>query len=194
MKKLKVCIDAGHGWGNRLGGKYDPGCVRGSIEEAQLTYQYAHDVAQKLRCLGVEVYETRMVPQMPAPVWGRAAAAMREKCHALVSFHVNDAESPKANGVETWYETTRSLPLATMMQQTLVLITGFRDRGVKQHDELSAVLEFQGGPSILMELGFIDHDGNREFLVQGKNQLMLVDAIAATITHWWKEEADGLPF
>ena len=62
------------------------------------------------------------------------------------------------------------------LQKALLAVTGFKDRGVKQHDDL-AVLKFQG-PAALIELGFIANDANRETLLNPQKRNAICEAIA----------------
>ncbi|NCO32991.1 MAG: hypothetical protein AUJ92_01720 [Armatimonadetes bacterium CG2_30_59_28] len=71
-------------------------------------------------------------------------------------------------------------PLADALQHKLIQVTGFRNRGVKQRTDL-AVLRFTGGPSVLIEFGFISNTGDRTFLIDRDNRITLCKAILEVV-------------
>jgi len=154
--KFKLCIDPGHGMGNRKPGVFDPGCTRDEINEADIALQWARSLAEACRDRGVVYWMTRgLSATTPAPLAKRVAEAQQNGCTHLISLHVNDADEPKANGVETLYRKTgkASVDLARIVQALAVRHLGLRrDRGVKNRGDL-AILKHPN--SCLLELGFI---------------------------------------
>jgi N-acetylmuramoyl-L-alanine amidase len=150
--KFKLCIDPGHGMGNRTHGIFDPGCVRGKIREADIVLEWAHALRSDCLARGVDVWMTRALPTVDAPLSKRVAAAKRNGCTHLISLHVNDAESPKANGIETLQASGGNIGNAYAVQALAVHHLGLRDRGVKYRDDL-AILKHPN--ACLLELGFI---------------------------------------
>lgn len=182
---MRICIDPGHGMGNRTPGLYDPGAIHieGSVrfEEASIALDYAKVLAQALAVRGHEVMLTRGDDRNPCPVWKRAARAVLWKADLLVSLHINDADDDRANGLEVLYGGKDSSLLAEQLQQALVAVTGFRDRGIKLRD----LAVFRSTvPAVLIELGFIAHDQNRARLLDPTMRLRVCSTIAETVVAW----------
>ena len=65
------------------------------------------------------------------------------------------------------------------MQTALIAATKLRDRGIKQRPDL-AVLKFKG-PAVLVELGFIDNDKDRDTFLDPLVRDKVCKAIAASL-------------
>jgi N-acetylmuramoyl-L-alanine amidase len=177
---MKICIDAGHGMGNRTAGVFDSGAVGGRHKEAHLTLAYALALEAALAKLGVEVWLTRRDNDKPCPVGRRASNAAAAGCTAFVSLHFN-AHNGRASGVEVLYrETLKDKPLAEIMQAALVRVTGLPNRGVKSRRDL-AVLKFAPGPAVLLEMGFIDNPRDRALILQDAVRMNTAEILAKTL-------------
>jgi N-acetylmuramoyl-L-alanine amidase len=149
---FKLCIDPGHGLGNRKPGVPDPGCVRGLIHEADIVMDWARELSAACRRRGVPYWLTRSAID-PAPLSKRVAAAKQQGCTHLISLHVNDADSPKANGTETLIRSdAKNIATARMVHHLAVQHLGLRDRKIQYRNDL-AILKHPN--SCLLELGFI---------------------------------------
>lgn len=155
IRKLKVCIDPGHGMSNRRQGLFDPGCERGDLHEADVALVWANALGHELTALGLNVFYTRRDNERHTPVGTRASLAEDAGCDMLVSIHVNDADGAPT-GTETLYSGADDIPLAQRCQDAMLSGLGLRDRGIKQRTDL-AVLKFRGR-AVLIELGFIGTD------------------------------------
>lgn len=149
---MRLCIDPGHGMDNRKPGVFDPGCVRGEIRESGIALAWAQELEHACLKRGVRVWLTRRDSYTPAPLRSRVAAAQQNGCTHLISLHVNDANDPTANGVETLIRLGSGLKVARLVQTLAVQHLGLRDRGVKDRNDL-AILKHPN--SALLELGFI---------------------------------------
>lgn len=160
---MKVCIDPGHGMGNRSPGVFDPGCTHregGTLfRESDIVLKYGLALKDILRARDVDVFMIRDDHTDPAPVARRARMAKDAGCKKFVSIHVNAAEVEHAKGIEVLYNDEADKPFAQKMQTALVRASGLKDRGVKKRTDL-AVLKF-AGPAVLIELGFIANDEDR---------------------------------
>lgn len=167
---MKICIDAGHGMSNRQMGVYDPGATQVEngfrFEEAAITLRYALALKDVLRSRHMECFLTRDDDKDHTPVGQRAVMAAKAGCVALVSFHVNDFDDDAANGVEVLYGDADDKPLAADIQARLVAVTGMKDRQIKLRKDL-AVLKF-AGTAVLVELGFIANDGDRQKMLSAQ--------------------------
>jgi N-acetylmuramoyl-L-alanine amidase len=169
---VKLAIDPGHGMANRRRGLYDPGAVHQEMvdgrlveyREAQLALVYAAALRQACESLSLPSWMTRHDDITPAPLSGRAFGAAKAGCTGLLSLHFNDHEDDRANGLEVLYGGEHMRELAERMQRRLVAATGLRDRGAKRRQDLG-VLRFPG-PALLVELGFIANDKDREKLME----------------------------
>jgi N-acetylmuramoyl-L-alanine amidase len=182
---MKICVDAGHGMGNRKSGVFDPGATvkQGSetFAEADIVLRYAHTLRKLLEARGATVFMTRTSSADPAPAGARASRAENAKCGLFVSLHLNSSDSSQANGVEVLFRSTaKDKPLANRLQAALVQATGLKNRGTVQRDNL-AVLKFKAGPVVLIELGFISNKSNRDFLLDGTNRDRICAEIAQTL-------------
>lgn len=177
----KTCVDPGHGLSNSKAGVYDTGATQkvGTevFAEADIALRYALTLRKLLEDAGTQVFMTRTSSAEAAPVLQRAARAAKAGCKRFVSIHLNSYSDPQANGVTVLYrDDKKDKPLAEALQKALVSATGFKDRETSKRTDL-AVLKFKPGPAVLIELGFISNDGNRNFLIDGVNR----DAVCAAI-------------
>ena len=178
---MKVAVDPGHGMSNRQTGIFDPGATHVENgfrhEEATIALKYGLILKDIFRARGHDVFMTRDDGEDHAPVGMRATNAKNAGCNVFVSLHLNDFDDDTANGLEVLYRGTDDKAFAQDLQTALLGITGFKDRKIKKREDL-AVLKFNG-PSALIELGFIAHDGNRETLLNPQKRDAICDAIAA---------------
>lgn len=189
---MKVCIDPGHGMSNRKIGVYDTGAVHMEngfqFQEAAIVLRYGLALKEVFRELDVDVFMTRDDASDHTPVGIRASMAQQEGCDVLISLHVNDVDDDKANGLEVLYSNAQSKSLALKLQNTLVGVTQMTDRKIKPHHDL-AVLRFNG-PCVLIELGFIAHDEDRNKLINAQMRGTIVNAIASAVVEHFKEDQE----
>ncbi|MBB5019135.1 N-acetylmuramoyl-L-alanine amidase [Chitinivorax tropicus] len=175
---MKIAIDPGHGMSNKQPGVYDPGAMHRengfSYQEADIALRYGLSLRDVIRARGHQVFMTRDDATDHMPVGKRAAAAKAAGCQTLVSLHLNDAEVDTAHGLEVLYRDDKVL--AEKLQARLVQVTGLRDRGAKPRPDL-AVLKF-AGLAVLVELGFIANDGDRNTLLDPAMREKICEAIA----------------
>lgn len=178
---MKVCIDPGHGMSNRQPGVFDPGATHVEngflFREADLALRFGLALKDVFRAAGVEVFMTRDDATDHAPVARRAVMARNAGCDLFISLHLNDFDDDSANGLEVLYRDAEDRVLAEKLQAALVAVTQMRDRGTRQRQDL-AVLKFQG-TAVLIELGFIAHDGDRARLLDAQVRDAIVRTIAA---------------
>ena len=161
--------------GNRKPGAHDPGAVRGSLQEASIVLLWAHELRKACEAQGIAVWMTRHDASDPAPLSGRAGRAAKQGCTHLVSLHVNDAEAPTANGVETFFRKPGSKGFAEGLHAVLKGL-GLRDRGVKNgaYAVLSGLM-----PSALLELGFIGSKGDMAIVTSDAVRVRICRELAA---------------
>jgi len=159
---MSIIIDSGHGMSNRRAGVFDPGAVSNGIREADIALAWCNEIRGLLMARGNKVVRTRVDNSDPAPIGKRASIARQYGGTVMLSLHCN-AATGSANGTETFYRGEANKGMAERINAAVVAALGTRDRGVKtesasQHARL-AVMAFQ--PCYLLEIGFIDHAGDR---------------------------------
>jgi N-acetylmuramoyl-L-alanine amidase len=141
-----VVIDAGHG-----------GHDRGGMPNQRIPEKgYALDVAQRLqRVLAARGYKTVMTRS------GDYFVGLRQRCEianrhrgaVFVSIHFNGAKREGANGIETYYYSSRGSRLAHAIHGEVMRVVTTEDRRVRQRGFF--VLRYTAIPSVLCELGFL---------------------------------------
>lgn len=179
MKKV-VILDPGHGMANRKAGAFDPGAVSNDgTREADIAMSYANELRGMLQNLHVKTIRTRVSNEEPCPVSSRAKIARDYAGTIMISIHCNAADG-RANGTETFYRGESNAPMARKINDAVCKSLGTKNRGVKtesasQHGRL-AVMNFQ--PCFLIELGFIDHVGDREKMLSESRRKSACEALA----------------
>lgn len=156
---IKLCIDPGHGFGNKKPGVYDPGTVALGHQEADIALQWALTGKWCCQEAGIKFFLTRDDDSDTTPVGRRDDRANAEGCTHFISLHCN--APPSGHGTETFYRDNRDLILAKIVQSSALSALGLANRGVKHESDAArkelAVFGFDG-PCALLEIGFL---GNR---------------------------------
>lgn len=122
------------------------------------------DIAQRtaalLRADGATVALTRMGPNLlgrqdAGDLQVRVADAVAWHADVLVSLHENWSTDSSLRGVETFWETPSSAPLARTVQHGLVTGTDLEDQGVAQRDFW--VVSCVPMPAVLVEVGYLSN-------------------------------------
>lgn len=178
MKPI-IIIDPGHGMGNRKTGRYDCGAESNGISEAEIVMTWANELRDILRFRKVAVVRTRTDDKDPCSISARARIAKAYNGTIMISLHCNAANGV-ARGTETFYRGAENKSKA--VELNLAVCAGLLtvNRGVKtenqsQHATL-AVMSFQ--PCFLIELGFIDHAGDRAKMLDADKRKATCLAIA----------------
>ena len=181
MRRI-IILDPGHGMGNRRAGSFDPGAVASGIREADIVMDWANVLREILMERGHRVVRTRIDHKDPASIGQRAKIAKQYHGDVMLSLHCNAANS-KANGTETFYRGINHKAKAEAITAAVCKALGTRNRGAKtesqsQHARL-AVMSFQ--PCFLLEIGFIDHPGDRAKMIDPAYRRQACNAIASII-------------
>lgn len=187
---MKICIDPGHGMSNKTLGVYDPGCAHTEngfqFQEASIALRYALALKDAFLAKKLDIFLTRDDAEDPAPVILRARKAVQAQCDVFISLHLNAYEGgDQAKGLEVLFNKKTDKGLAEQLQRALVSTIGLHDRGIKQRSDL-AVLQFTG-PAVLIELGFLANDEDRNKLIDPQVRHLMANTIVEVIVDYFSE-------
>lgn len=175
---MKICIDAGHGF-NRLTGKGDKGAVNGDLWECTSTLAVAKILKDKIKAAGHDVIMTRETDDF-ITLGERCRISNQANCELFISIHCNSAENKTAQGIETWKCVNSDNPYAVSIQKRLIEATGAKNRGVK--DGTFYVLKNTRCKAVLVEIGFISHEEEKNLLFETSYQNKIAEAIVQAIS------------
>jgi N-acetylmuramoyl-L-alanine amidase len=199
----RVCIDAGHG------GK-DSGSVHrgGALVEKNLTLAIALRLKELLEKRHISVVLSRENDRFVA-LDDRPALANAADCDLFISIHFNAADSPAADGVETYLMPPRGMPstarlgrpteqdrriypnnrcderniwLAYCLQKQLASLPGTKDRGVRWGR--FQVLKTARCPAALVECGFLTSEGEGKRIGTAEHREAIARALCEGICHY----------
>jgi len=176
-----VIIDPGHG-GKDNGGSY------GRVYEKHLAFDTALRVDYLLRKKG---YKTRLTRKSDVfiSLSQRAAIANRYRNSIFVSIHYNYTYKRSIKGLETFYYTSRSKPLARYIQSGMLRNYKAYNRGVKF--ARYAVLRKGKNPSVLVECGFLSNYYERRRCMKGWYRQKMAEGIVDGIVNYQNARRRG---
>ena len=145
----------------------------------------ALDVALRLRSVlsaaGFHTVMTRTDDTF-VPLDERVAIARAHPDAIFVSIHFNAAPRVGAHGIETFYCTARSKPVADSIQRQLLAVGPTENRGVK-HAEFY-VLRRNSIRAALTECGFLTNPIDTSLAVRASYRQQLAEGIAVAIARY----------
>lgn len=188
LSGLTIVVDPGHGYGKNAG-VYDPGAT-GEVIEQEVALAIAKELTAELQAAGANVI--RLKTENPTPFLltkKRPSYARDYGCDIYLSIHANKANAV-AKGVEAYYFTSYSQPLAASISSSLasyyasnVYADGAnKNRGAK-YSYYSVTLP-QDFPSVLIETGFVDQIDDAMALASATHQKGLAKAIVTGIKNY----------
>ncbi|PYI92306.1 MAG: N-acetylmuramoyl-L-alanine amidase [Verrucomicrobia bacterium] len=167
-----IVIDAGHGG-------YDRGGIPGQrIPEKVMTL----DVSQRLKPLlekaGYRVIMTRD-SDVFVPLPTRIAIANSYPNAVFICVHFNSATRSGANGIETYFYSTESAPLAASIQGAVLGGAPTENRGVRRRGYY--VLRRTTIPAVLVECGFLTNPTEAQYAQSAAYRQKLAENIARGI-------------
>jgi|TARA_B110000037_G_scaffold125847_1_gene143311 N-acetylmuramoyl-L-alanine amidase len=169
-----VVIDAGHG-GRDNGGSY------GKVYEKWLALDTAMRVEKKLKAKGFKTVMTRRSDNF-ITLPGRAKIGNRYPNSIFVSIHYNFTWKRNVSGLETFYCSQRSKPLAAAVQSGMLGEVKSVNRGVKFARYY--VIRHAQNPAILVEGGFVSNSKERGRTKEGWYREALANGIAKGISDY----------
>src|SRR5437899_450879 len=169
---ITVVIDAGHGG-------HDRGGIPGQrVAEKNMTL----DVAQRLRNVltagGYRVVMTRD-SDVFVPLPTRVAIANSNPNAIFVCIHFNSAKRMGAGGIETYFYSRESLPLASAIHYYVAGGAPSANRGVRRRGFY--VLRKTGIPAVLVECGFLTNPTEGAYAETASYRQKLAEEIAAGV-------------
>src|SRR5438067_11803223 len=141
-----VVIDAGHGG-------FDRGGIPGQrVAEKTMTLDVAQRLEAVLTAYGYRVVMTRD-RDVFVPLGTRVAIANSYRDAIFVCIHFNAAPRGSASGIETYFYSSQSLPLASAIHYYVAGGAPSSNRGVRRRGFY--VLRKTTVPSVLVECGFL---------------------------------------
>ncbi|MDO4481365.1 MAG: N-acetylmuramoyl-L-alanine amidase [Bacillota bacterium] len=173
-----IVLDPGHGGS-------DPGAIYAEVNEKDINLAVAQKTAQLLKNEGYEVVMTRE-DDVFVELADRAAAANRYSDPVFVSIHCNASENPESFGIETYSArgSNKGRAFGKLIHNEVLESTGTDDRGM--HERNFVVLRNTACPSVLVEIGFLSNEGERNRLTDNSYQNKIALGIAQGITNYIK--------
>lgn len=176
-----IVIDPGHGG-------YDPGATRNNVFEKDMTLNVATLLEEMLKTQGATVIMTREDDKFVS-LEDRVVLSNNKKPDIFVSVHINSSENAEAHGMETHYFKDDSLELAKSIHQAMTSEIEETNRGILK--SRFYVIRFTNQPSVLLELGFISNDDERNLLLLPEQQEKFAQAITEGIYNYFCNKKTG---
>lgn len=167
-----VVIDAGHGGQDRGG---IPGQT---IAEKDMTLDVAQRLKRVLTSNGYRVVMTRD-SDVFVPLAGRVAIANSYPNAIFVCIHFNSARRMGAGGIETYFYSRDSLPLASAIHYFVAGGAPSSNRGVRRRGFY--VLRKTNIPAVLVECGFLTNPTEAAYAQTVPYRQKLAEEIAAGV-------------
>lgn len=174
-----IVIDPGHGG-------VDAGAIRAGINEKDINLDISKMIAQILVKKGYKVDMTRW-DDKTVSLQGRVDFADSRKASVFVSIHTNSSVREEPQGIETHWWTDEGHELAKVVHASFASKVKATDRGLVQ--SRFYVINHTKAKSILVEVGFISNDKERNQLISQERKQQTAEGIAEGIIKFMKSEA-----
>ncbi len=178
IRNRVIVIDAGHG-GN------DTGAMRGNVLEKDITL----DIALKLREILLDKGFNKVIMTRSGDTTlslaQRVELANSNKADIYVSIHINASVKNEIHGIETHYYTQQGYEAAKVIHNAIKENVKAEDRGLFKSKFY--VINHTEAPAVLLELGFISNNTERDALLSKKRQEDSAKAIAEGIIKFLSE-------
>jgi N-acetylmuramoyl-L-alanine amidase len=164
-----IVIDPGHGG-------IDRGGIPGQrVPEKIMTLDVSQRLKPILERAGYRVIMTRNSDEFIS-LGTRVSIANAQRNAVFVCVHFNSAPRTGANGIETYFFSTESAPLAASIQSSVVRAAGTENRGVRRRGYY--VLRHTTIPAVLVECGFLTNPTEAQYAQSAAYQQKLAQSIA----------------
>jgi len=169
---LTVVVDAGHGG-------HDRGGIPGqSVAEKNMTLDVAQRLRNVLAASGYRVVMTRD-SDVFVPLPTRVAIANSYRNAIFVCIHFNATKRAGASGIETYFYSRDSLPLASAVHYYVTGGAPSGNRGVRRRGYY--VLRKTSIPAVLVECGFLTNPTEAAYAQSVSYRQKLAEEIAAGV-------------
>src|SRR5436189_1064931 len=169
---ITVVIDAGHGG-------HDRGGIPGQrVAEKAMTLDVAQRLRNVLAASGYRVVMTRD-SDVFVPLGTRVAIANSYRNAIFVCVHFNATKRMGASGIETYFYSRDSLPLASAIHHFVVGGAPSASRGVRRRGYY--VLRKTSIPAVLVECGFLTNPTEAAYAQTASYRQKLAEEIAAGV-------------
>jgi N-acetylmuramoyl-L-alanine amidase len=169
---ITVVIDAGHGG-------HDRGGIPGqSVPEKDMTLDVAQRLRNVLTASGYRVVMTRD-SDVFVPLGTRVAIANSYRNAIFVCIHFNSTQRRGAAGIETYFYSRDSLPLASAVHYYVAGGAPSSNRGVRRRGYY--VLRRTSIPAVLIECGFLTNPTEAAYAQTASYRQKLAEEIAAGV-------------
>jgi N-acetylmuramoyl-L-alanine amidase len=167
-----IVIDPGHGG-------FDRGGIPGQrVPEKNMTLDVSLRLKPILEKAGYRVIMTRSTDVF-VPLGTRVAIANSHPNAIFVCVHFNSASRSGASGIETYFYSTESAPLAASIHSAVVGGAPSENRGVRRRGYF--VLRRTTVPAVLVECGFLTNPTEAQFALTTAYRQKLAQEIARGI-------------
>lgn len=192
LSNATIVIDPGHGYG-RFADVLDPGAI-GGVTEQSVNLAVAKILTEKLTAMGANVIrlktESEFLFTNDRPIYARSLG-----CDLYIALHCNSTTNTTPRGVEVYYYTPYSQPLA---KQICDKLSSFYDNEV-YNDGTNAnrgarwsyywVTIQQDFPSVLVEMGYISNEKECMVLANTAYQDRIADSIAQGVKAYFSRSS-----
>jgi N-acetylmuramoyl-L-alanine amidase len=169
---ITVVIDAGHGG-------HDRGGIPGQrVAEKDMTLDVALRLRNILSANGYNVVMTRS-SDVFVPLGGRVAIANSYRNAVFVCIHFNATARSGASGIETYFYSRDSLPLASAIHYYVAGGAPSENRGVRRRGYF--VLRKTNIPAVLVECGYLTNPTEAAYAETASYRQRLAEEIATGV-------------
>jgi N-acetylmuramoyl-L-alanine amidase len=185
-----VVVDPGHG-GTKPGALGVDAKSGEVCCEKDITLDLGLRLERLLAAEGAQVLMTRNA-DTDVGLRQRADLANQAKADVFVSLHCNSCNDPNTlDGTMVFFDHPDSVRLAQLTHDELIGALGTADKGVRNAN--FAVIRRTRMPGILVEVAFINHEGDRERLLNVGFRERAARAILQGVIRFFDSQANGAP-
>ena len=178
IKNAIIVIDPGHGGD-------DPGAVVNFSDkhEADHTLTTALLVKKELEAMGAKVFLTR-TNDSSVSLSERADISNKNNADAFISIHFDSAEDSSLSGTTTYYFSEKSENLSQTVNKYLSRNLPLKNQGSRFQNFM--VLRDNARPSILLELGYLNNQGDNKVISSEEYQQNIAKSIANALKEYFQ--------
>jgi len=172
---IKLYLDPGHGG-------TDGGAISHGIRESAVVVAISNLLADELKRQGIQCLCSRTNDSTTKTLATRVAEAENFRATAFISLHLDSSESAAPNGTHSYvYQFGGEAEKFANKIQTRLQAENGVSKWERVDDENFYVLRKTTMPAVLVELGFITNDIDRNYLTAATNQKHVAKQICIAI-------------